>query len=160
MTSTQTTTLTGTAAIDYAAERDLSLCTYTDPTADGREDVSVDEAREIAAIDPGLVYLEVEVEEYVDVRHSDSWGLTADRISDEEHADACQRMEDYLTDHEGEAISISVRPSRRGEVDGLFRVIAGARRLVTSEERARLHELLGAAWQHACETWPMVEAAR
>lgn len=48
--------LTGRQAIEYAEQTGAMLCSYTDPTAEGREGISVDEAREIAAEDPGLVY--------------------------------------------------------------------------------------------------------
>lgn len=55
------TRLTGYQAIE-AAERDgdVRLCSYTDPTAEAREGITLDEAREIAREDPSLVYADVE----------------------------------------------------------------------------------------------------
>ena len=50
--------LTGRQAIEYAEQTGAVLCSYTDPTADGREGLTPDEAREIAAQDPSLVYCE------------------------------------------------------------------------------------------------------
>ena len=51
--------LTGHAAIDYAAVRGLVLSKYTDPTDEARDGLTVAEAREIARVDPSLVYLEI-----------------------------------------------------------------------------------------------------
>lgn len=45
------------AAIKAAREQGYTLNTYADPTAEGREDVSDEYAAEVAAEDPGLVYL-------------------------------------------------------------------------------------------------------
>lgn len=52
------TTLTGHDAIAYAAEHGLTLRKHADPTEGAREGLSVEEAREIAAEDPSLVWLE------------------------------------------------------------------------------------------------------
>ena len=51
--------LTGLAAIDYAAARGLVLSKYTDPTDEARDGLTVAEAREIARVDPSLIYLEL-----------------------------------------------------------------------------------------------------
>ena len=50
--------LTGIAAIE-AAEKDsaIVLCKYADPTEDAREGLTTSEARDIARIDPGLIYI-------------------------------------------------------------------------------------------------------
>ena len=53
--------MTGHDAIRYAAAHSLALSTYTDPTAEAREGVSVEEARSIAREDPSLVYLDVAI---------------------------------------------------------------------------------------------------
>ena len=53
-----TKTLTGTAAIDYAEARSLTLNKYADPVEDAREGLSVEEARKIAAEDPSLIWVE------------------------------------------------------------------------------------------------------
>ncbi len=50
-------TITGSDAIAYAEAKGITLSKYADPTEDGRDGLSVDEAREIAAADPSLVYL-------------------------------------------------------------------------------------------------------
>lgn len=54
-----TTTLTGHDAIEYAERHGLTLSKYNDPTELARDELSLDEAREIAAEDPSLIYLEV-----------------------------------------------------------------------------------------------------
>lgn len=52
--------ITGMAAIEAAeADSDVVLCSYTDPTAEGREGLTVEQAREIAREDPALVYADV-----------------------------------------------------------------------------------------------------
>ena len=52
--------LTGHEAIEYAEAHGLTLCKYADPVEDAREDLSVEDAAEIAREDPGLVYLDVD----------------------------------------------------------------------------------------------------
>ena len=88
-----------------------------------------------------------------DVLHSDSWGV---EVTVGEHHDACARMEARLTDTEGPGLSISVRPSRPGEVEGLF---YGDGRTASPDDREAVRDLLDAAWQHACETWPTQNTA-
>lgn len=51
-------TLTGYAAIEYAERHDLPLHKYADPTEDARDDLTVAEAREVAAEDPSLIWVE------------------------------------------------------------------------------------------------------
>lgn len=58
--TTTTTRLIGHAAIAYAEQHDLALCKFTDPSEEARDGLSVDEAREIAAEDPSLIYLDAE----------------------------------------------------------------------------------------------------
>lgn len=53
------TRLTAHDAIEYAAAHDLTLNKYADPTEGAREGLTVDEAREIAAEDPSLIYVDV-----------------------------------------------------------------------------------------------------
>lgn len=45
------------ASIAEAARDGWTLCSYSDPTAEGREGLTVDEAVEIAGEDPYLIYL-------------------------------------------------------------------------------------------------------
>lgn len=52
--------ITGIEAIEYAEENGLTLSKYNDPTEGAKDGVAVQEARKIAAEDPGLIYLEVE----------------------------------------------------------------------------------------------------
>lgn len=52
------TKLTGTDAIEYAEAHNLPLHKHADPTEGARE-VSVEEAREIAAEDPSLIWIEI-----------------------------------------------------------------------------------------------------
>lgn len=54
------TKLTGRAAIDFAELNGLTLSKYSDPTEGARDGLSVEEAREVAAEDPALIYLEIE----------------------------------------------------------------------------------------------------
>jgi len=49
------TKLTGYEAIDYAEAHGVSLSKYADAT-EGARDVDAEQAREIAAVDPGLVH--------------------------------------------------------------------------------------------------------
>lgn len=48
-------TITGQEAIKHAEENGSKLRKYADPIESGRE-VSIEEAREIAKIDPSLIY--------------------------------------------------------------------------------------------------------
>jgi hypothetical protein len=56
-----TKTVTGTAAIKLAAALGLTLSKYADPTEDARDGLSVDEARKVAADDPSLLHVDVEI---------------------------------------------------------------------------------------------------
>lgn len=55
---TTSTRLTDAAAIAYAEEHSLTLCSYADPTEDGREGVGISEARHIVR-EAGEVYVDV-----------------------------------------------------------------------------------------------------
>lgn len=81
MTST-TNRLTGSAAIAYAESHDLSLSKYADPTDGAREGLTVEQAREIAAGDLGLIYLDVTLRDGLYAAFSDADGTTAIRIRD------------------------------------------------------------------------------
>ena len=52
-------TLTGHAAIRHAEAHGITLSKYADPTEDAREGLSADEARDIAAEDPSLIYVDM-----------------------------------------------------------------------------------------------------
>jgi hypothetical protein len=54
---TNTTTLTGHDAIEYAAAHGLTLSKHADPTEPALDGMTVEEARDVAAQDPSLVYL-------------------------------------------------------------------------------------------------------
>jgi len=51
--------LTGREAIAAAERTGRVLGSYSDPTSEGRDGLTVAESREIASQDPGLVYLDV-----------------------------------------------------------------------------------------------------
>ncbi len=53
------TRLTARAAIEYAEENGLALNKYSDPVEEARDDLSVEEAREIAREDASLIWIEV-----------------------------------------------------------------------------------------------------
>ena len=53
------TRLRGHDAIRYAATHGRTLSKYTSPTSEARDGLTVAEAREIARVDPSLIYLEV-----------------------------------------------------------------------------------------------------
>jgi hypothetical protein len=55
---TRTKRISGWAAIEYAEQHDLLLNKYTDPIEDARENLTTEEAREIAREDPSLIYLD------------------------------------------------------------------------------------------------------
>lgn len=54
-----TITLTGLDAIAHAEAHGLRLSKYADPIEDAREGLTVEEAREVAAEDPSLIYVHV-----------------------------------------------------------------------------------------------------
>lgn len=57
--TTDTLTLTGRAAITYAETHGMMLRKHADPTEGARDGLTADEAREVARIDPSLVWVEV-----------------------------------------------------------------------------------------------------
>ena len=58
-----TTRITGLAALSaYEADPSVVLCSHTDPTAEGREGITLDDARAIAREDASLVYADVPAE--------------------------------------------------------------------------------------------------
>mgnify|MGYP001361965128 CR=1 FL=1 len=92
------------------------------------------------------------VRELVMVLHRDAWGAP---VSPEEHEALCAAAEAWLTDHEGDGLSILVRPSRAGEVDGLRVLRAGA---PDGPDLCRLDDALkdltNRAWAYALEHDP------
>jgi hypothetical protein len=54
-----TAKLTGYDAIRYAEAREVTLSKYADPTEDARDGLSPDEAREVAAEDPSLIWVDI-----------------------------------------------------------------------------------------------------
>jgi hypothetical protein len=102
------------------------------------------------------------ITEYVDVMYPDCWGDAT--ITADEHESACARATEWLTEHEGDEVSITMRAGRTGrhsEIAGLYRVDSRSGDLRTTryddEDRptARVRELVEAAYEHACETWPV-----
>lgn len=91
-----------------------------------------------------------QLRELVLVLHRDAWGAP---VSPEEHARLCSAAEAWLTEHEGAALSIRVRPSRAGEVEGLRALRGGipdGPNLQRSERE--LAELTNRAWEAALKT--------
>ena len=54
--------ITGWDAIEYAEQHDLLLNKYDDPIEVDREGLSIEEAEDVARVDPGLIYLDIEEE--------------------------------------------------------------------------------------------------
>lgn len=54
------TRLTGYAAIEYAEEHGLPLCKYNDPIGGFRDDLTPEEAIEVAREDSGLIYIDID----------------------------------------------------------------------------------------------------
>ena len=57
--------LHGQEAIDWAERHGATLSKYSDPLEAARDGLTVEEAREIAREDPGLIYVVVWVVDYV-----------------------------------------------------------------------------------------------
>lgn len=62
------------------------------------------------------------VRHLVCIQRRDAWG---NAFSEEEHELLCQAMEAWLTENEGDALSICVWPLRPGEATGLYTVRGG-----------------------------------
>lgn len=90
------------------------------------------------------------VRELVLVLHRDAWGAP---VSPLEHDALCRAAEAWLTDHEGDGLSIRVRPSRAGEVDGL-RALRGGSPDGPDLRRSEpaLESLTNRAWDHAVQS--------
>ena len=90
------------------------------------------------------------IRELVLVLHRDAWGAP---VSPEEHEALCAAAEEWLTAHEGDSLSILVRPSRAGEVEGL-RALRGG--IPDGPDLRRLEDDLAAltnrAWDHAVQS--------
>lgn len=100
--------------------------------------------------------------EYADIVYADQFGDAS--ITEDELAAACARATAWLTEHEGDEVSITMRPGRIGrhsEIAGLYRVDSRNGALHTTRyDDADLptecvRELVEAAYAHACETWPV-----
>jgi len=88
------------------------------------------------------------------------WGLD-EPVPPAEHAAAIQRMEDWLTEHEGPRLDIRVRDALRGEAAGIYRVVRGGHLQILGYSVRKpevVSNLLSQAWEHACETWPREES--
>jgi len=55
--------LTGQAAIDHAIKTGAELSKYADPIEGFRTGLTIDEARDVARDDPGLIFIDDEGEE-------------------------------------------------------------------------------------------------
>ena len=92
--------------------------------------------------------------EYVFIAYSDAWG---ECISEEEHAAACERAEEWLTEHEGDDLCIYCRPPYDGECTGVYRVLSNGDLQILGYSLpapGEVCDLINKAWEHACSTWP------
>ena len=93
----------------------------------------------------------MEAREYVDVVGLHAIGTDA---TEADLADYCSAAQAWLSEHEGDELSIRVEPQRRGEVDGLFAEVAGgrvpARHCLDQAEVEEVRELIGQAWDAWC----------
>ena len=97
-----------------------------------------------------------EAGDYVVVHDDFAWGDDDACQREDECAAARERMEDYLTEHEPEHISISVRHNRPGECAGTYYVRANGSLQILGFSLPvpeLVQDLVNRAWQHACETW-------
>jgi len=72
-------------------------------------------------------------------------------------------MADWLTDHEGEALCIDVRPARRGEAAETHLVMPTGRLQVLGYSipcPEDVEDLISRAWEHACATVVTAAARR
>ena len=56
---TENTRLTGTDAIEYAKEHGLALSKYSDPVEGYRDDMTLEEAEDVAREDDSLIYIDM-----------------------------------------------------------------------------------------------------
>lgn len=88
------------------------------------------------------------------ILHADAWG--EERLGPDERQARCGYMTAWLTEHEGDHLSITVRPSRPGEADGTV-TSRGTRGFDVAEETDgavtsdALRSLLNRAWEAACQ---------
>lgn len=78
-----------------------------------------------------------------------AWGAD---VSPEEHEALCAAAEEWLTAHEGDSLSIRLRPSRAGEAEGLREVRSG---VPTGPDLRRLEpdlsDLTNRAWGYVID---------
>lgn len=97
---------------------------------------------------------------YVDCVDADAWGVAS---TEEEHDDACVRATEWLSQHEGRELSITMRPcqtGRHGELPGLYHYRAGrlhTARYSTDSVTEEVRELVRAAYEAVMESWPATE---
>lgn len=87
---------------------------------------------------------------YVLAQEISAWG--DELVEFEDHQRACKRMQDWLTDHEGDELCIAVRPTHINEAPGLYEVTSGGN-LRPVQPPASVRILLDQAFEYACETW-------
>lgn len=110
----------------------------------------------VCAMPDGDAIVDFVAGEYVMVTELETWSQDED-LSDEEQAAACQRAQDYCTEHEGDLLSIEFRPIRAGEAAGLYERNRHAELQILGysiPRPAEVDELVARAWQHALDTWP------
>lgn len=87
----------GQEAIEIAEARGLTLSKHADPIEDAREGLSIDEAREIAAEDPGLIYVDVEARDQAGAAamREQTVRVTVRQVETEEPCDAVRSTRAY-----------------------------------------------------------------
>lgn len=95
-------TLKGYDAIEYAEQHGLRLSMYNSPIEDARDGLTVDEAREIAREDAGLIYLVVEHPRVMLHERSVDYGaaemMMDDDLREEVHSDLAPCTEQEFMD--------------------------------------------------------------
>ena len=90
------TTLTGYDAIDYAERHGLTLAKYADPTEDARTGLTIDQAEQIAAEDPSLIYCADCADQTDEIIRHGTFGPIVWRVSDGSTQAATQRDMDHF----------------------------------------------------------------
>lgn len=116
--------ITGHQAIEYAEANGLTLNKHTDPTEEAREGLSVQEAKEIAAEDPSLIWVEEAAQEPLVVNFYGAESSRYGRAGKHPH-EFCSEGEEFTAGAYGavqaranelaEAWGISVYATERGD---------------------------------------------
>lgn len=107
----KTKVIRGYEAIKLAEKYDVELHKYADPTEDARDDLSIDEARDVAREDPTLIWTVSEImvpaKAYED--HDDCLGAAAADISEALGLESWQVEARWSDEQERNNIIVTVR---------------------------------------------------